>query len=469
LTHWRLGKGVDFEFAAGTILGPHRALVIVSFDPADPAKQAKLATFRSTYGISPAVAIVGGFSGQLHDLGEKVQLQRPDSPPLEDPTLYPPLLEDEVVYSSAWGGNGNGQSLRRVGTGLWGDDPASWTGATPSPGLLNPSQAAVIGQYVFYNKSAFDGNTAGADPLDDNAIATDKQALFAGAKATLRNYTSYSRGINGIMVDIANPSDTPTAADFEFRVGNSNQPGTWTLLATPPSSVTTRSMGGGVTRVTILWDDNVIQKQWLQVKVKKDNLGLAADEAFYFGNAIGESGNDPSNAVVDLQDDLAARAHKTAFTPAPITNPYDFNRDRRVNATDELIARNNHSGTPLQLIDLAGAGQGFAPAAVVSAPATLVPALQIGKALPTSVGIVVSAGSAAGLTSRQALPGILASAPKPAAHDAVLTASQTSRGTEAWSSAWAWLAEFEQVRTKKPSAKKDFGNAEAVDIVLAAY
>ena len=141
-----------------------------------------------------------------------------------------------------------------------------------------------------------------------------------------------------------------------------------------------------------------------------------------------------------------------------------------MNATDELIARYNHSGTsPLQLIDLGGAGQGFAPAAVVSAPAITVPVFQIGKALPTSVGIVVSPGGAAGLTSQQALPSVLGASPKPAAHDAVLTASLTSRGMEAWSSAWAWLAEFEQVRTKKPSSKKDLGNAEAVDNVLAAY
>jgi len=468
LTHWHLDKGIHFDFAAGTVLGPHRTLVIVSFDPTDPAKQGKLATFRSTYGIGPAVAIVGGFSGELSDLGEKVQLQRPDSPPLEDPTLYPPLLEDEVVYSSTWGAGGSGQSLRRVGTGLWGDDPASWTAATPSPGLLNPTQPAVIGQYVFYNKSAFDGNTAGADPLDDNAIATDKQALFAGGKATFRNYTSYSRGINGIMVDIANPSGTPTAVDFEFRVGNNNQPGTWPLLATAPKSVATRSMGGGVTRVTLIWDDNVIQNQWLQVEVKKDNLGLAADEVFYFGNAIAESGNDPGSAVVDLQDDLAARAHKTAFTPAPITNPYDFNRDRRVNATDELVARYNHSGTPLQLIDLVGAGQGFAPA-VVGALVTPVPAFQIGSALPTSVGIVVSPVASAGATSSQAVPTIAVPTAKPAAHDAVLAAGQKSGGAEAWSSAWAWLAEFEQAPAKKPSSKKDRGNAEAVDIVLAAY
>ena len=66
---------------------------------------------------------------------------------------------------------------------------------------------------------------------------------------------------------------------------------------------------------------------------------------------MGESGNDPSNAVVDSQDELAALTHQTGFALAQINNPYDYSRDRRVNSTDELIARNNPTGAvPLQLI-----------------------------------------------------------------------------------------------------------------------
>ena len=80
---------------------------------------------------------------------------------------------------------------------------------------------------IFYNNSKFDGHpgyTSG-DPAaiyDDNAIATDKKALLPDHMATLANYTSYSRGINGIMVDILgleNPSGL-NATDFQFKVGN---------------------------------------------------------------------------------------------------------------------------------------------------------------------------------------------------------------------------------------------------------
>ena len=262
--------------------------------------------------------------------------------------------------------------------------------------LAPPLPASVVGRYVFYNNSAFDGGSAGADLRDDAAIATDKRALLPGGQATFANYTSYSRGINGIMVDIhalANPSGL-TPADFLCRVGNDNHPegAGWTAATAP--SVAVRDIGTGVTRVTLTWPDNTIKNQWLQVTVRHGNTGLPADDVFYFGNAVGESGNNAADAVVDLADELAVRSHKTGFTPAPVTNPYDFNRDRRVNATDELLARYNHSGAdPLQLIDLADGG----------------------------------------------LPLI-------AAHAALEPAPQDPA---AWSLSWAWLCEYESPRAKK--------------------
>ena len=133
LTHWRLRKGVDFDFAAASTLGPHQAVVVVPFDPADSVL---LTAFRSAYLIDSSVTLVGPYSGHLSDVGQKVQLQRPDDPPLEDPTLYPGLLEDEVRYASAWGGAGTGSSLNRSELTGWGDSLASWTTAAPTPGTV---------------------------------------------------------------------------------------------------------------------------------------------------------------------------------------------------------------------------------------------------------------------------------------------------------------------------------------------
>ena len=66
---------------------------------------------------------------------------------------------------------------------------------------------------------------------DDNAIATDKTAYLPGSgAATFANVSSYTAGINGIMVDISGTHGTLTANDFIFKVGNNNSPNAWTTV-----------------------------------------------------------------------------------------------------------------------------------------------------------------------------------------------------------------------------------------------
>src|SRR5690349_13924748 len=63
--------------------------------------------------------------------------------------------------------------------------------------------SSVVGESIFYNNSTFDGNNASVNSSDDAAVASDKQALLPGDTATFENYTSYSKGINGIIVDVS--------------------------------------------------------------------------------------------------------------------------------------------------------------------------------------------------------------------------------------------------------------------------
>ena len=222
-------------------------------------------------------------------------------------------------------------------------------------GVVPVEDAAVVGRHVFYNRSTFDGNDPLPNAGDDAAIAPDKVALLPDQTAMSANYTSYSRGINGIMIDIAGLAGTPTAADFEFKVGNSNDPDTW-ATAPAPASITVRFGEGtdGGDRVTLIWDDNAIQKSWLQVTVKATaNTGLAEDDVFYFGNAIGETGNSEAEALVNANDVVGTRDNPHGpFNRAMIDDAYDFNRDRLVNATDVILARDNQTSpfTMLKLI-----------------------------------------------------------------------------------------------------------------------
>ncbi|NQU19676.1 MAG: VCBS repeat-containing protein [Candidatus Nealsonbacteria bacterium] len=212
----------------------------------------------------------------------------------------------------------------------------------------------VKARQIFYNNSTFDG---------DNAVALDKQALLPGQTASFANYTSYSRGINGLMIDLADlPAGvTPGPADFLFHIGNDDTPGNW-LAAAEPESVTFHPGAGtgGSDRVTIIWDDGAIRNTWLQVTVLDTILGLAGNDVFYYGNAVAEAGNSTTDARVTTTDLLLARNNpRSLLDEISVTFPYDFDRDGHVNATDVLFARNNQTNflSALNLIDLTGAAE----------------------------------------------------------------------------------------------------------------
>ena len=231
-----------------------------------------------------------------------------------------------------------------------------------------PPPAEVVGRHVFYNNSTWDDPGEGRS--DDDAIAPDKVALLPGETATFANYTSYSAGINGVMVDLDGMADGTglSVDDFLFHVGNNSDPAGWATAAAP-SSITVRPGEGvdGSDRITLIWDDNLIEKQWLQVTVLDTaNTGLLEPDVFVFGNAIGESGNSTSDARVNAFDMLAARDNQR--DPAPIDFFVDFNRDARVDNADVVIARNNftHSQNALLLITVPAS-----KAMVVPEPSTL--------------------------------------------------------------------------------------------------
>ena len=262
----------------------------------------------------------------------------------------------DVVFRTLGFYGGRGTSQGSMDELRLGD---TYAAVTPIP--------VVRSRHIFYNDSAFDGNDGNANPQDDDAIATDKTALLARETGAFANYTSYEKGINGIMVDIANPAGTPTTADFEFKVGNDNNPAGWSdVSATPTVAVRPGEGFNGSDRVTIVWDDNVIENQWLQVTVLAANLGLAKNDVFYFGNAVGETGNSDSDARVSVVDLLLTRNNpRGILEPAGIDCPYDFNRDGRVNATDVLLARNSQTGfaDALKRIDPWGAAAAAEPVA----------------------------------------------------------------------------------------------------------
>jgi hypothetical protein len=212
--------------------------------------------------------------------------------------------------------------------------------------VLAPAAAEVVGRQVFYNNSAYDGRSAAADARDDGAVAADKEALLPMQTATFANVTSYTRGINGVLLDVRNVpggvAPALSAADFAFKAGLTGDPAMWPD-APPPSGVTVRRGAGtdGSDRVTLTWPDGAIRNKWLRIQVLANGrTGLTSPDVFYFGNLSGETGTASVNGafMVNAQDLRAVRA-RVVTRNVGINNRYDFNRDRVTNALDVAAVR----------------------------------------------------------------------------------------------------------------------------------
>ena len=211
----------------------------------------------------------------------------------------------------------------------------------------------VVGRYVFYNESTFDGGDPAAEAADDNAIAPDKfpllhsrdaVELFPAQQPMFRNYTSYDKGLNGVMVDIWNLPEVPanpgsfliTASDFTFESWGAG----WETNVSPPT-VVPRQLEDGVTRVTLTWSENdAVKDNWLKVKVLANpNTGLEHDDIFYFGSLRGDvDGLVFGNAIflTTSADETAVDNNRTAS--ATIENRYDLDRDGDVDDADVDVA-----------------------------------------------------------------------------------------------------------------------------------
>lgn len=217
--------------------------------------------------------------------------------------------------------------------------------------VSNLNDAVISSRQLYYDGSSFDGST------DFDAVATDKQFLVNGETATFANYSSYWAGLNGVVLELNDLNGTPTLANvgdyFEFRVGNDDTTGDWAAAPVPVDVVYESNVGSnGIDRVFLKWADNAIENTWLQVNVLSGNTtGLASADQFYFGNVIGETGNDSNNAIVNLLDLAGTRDNQSGFGSAAIINEFDFDRSGKVNLIDIAIVRQNQSGfSPVNLI-----------------------------------------------------------------------------------------------------------------------
>ncbi len=143
---WRIEGAVEYAFPPGVALSPGSYLLVVGIDV--QADQKGLTAFQFRYGLDTEVTILGPYTGKLDNIRDRISLLKPEPPllpPSPDAGLVPYVLVDEINYSSAipWptDANGGGQSLQRVVSQEYGDDPINWEAASPTAGQINPGGA----------------------------------------------------------------------------------------------------------------------------------------------------------------------------------------------------------------------------------------------------------------------------------------------------------------------------------------
>jgi hypothetical protein len=137
---WRLDGAVDYIFPANTSINAGGRLLIVGFDPTTDI--GRLNAFKTVYNTGPITAgvdIVGPWSGNLSNSGERLTLKMPETPDApDDPVCWANV--DEMIFSdvSPWPtmADGSGAALQRIYADQYhsGNDPANWEADSPTPG-----------------------------------------------------------------------------------------------------------------------------------------------------------------------------------------------------------------------------------------------------------------------------------------------------------------------------------------------
>jgi len=127
MIRWRMTDGIEFKFPRTLTLPAGGCVVLVN----------DAATFAALYPDVPAgVPVLEWDSGNLNNAGEKVELSMAGDQEWEEDRYW--IRLDRVNYENGWpwptAADGQGQSLTRIDPTAYGNDPANWTAADPSPG-----------------------------------------------------------------------------------------------------------------------------------------------------------------------------------------------------------------------------------------------------------------------------------------------------------------------------------------------
>jgi hypothetical protein len=239
MTNWEITGGIDYAFDDNFTLDPGVPIVVLSFNPDNLDNAARVTAFRDYYNIGAEVLLLGGWSGKLDNGGETIRLMRPDAASPQDPTFLPLLIEDIVRYDDEgdWPTtpDGSGDSLTRDQLLAWSDTPQNWLGATPTPGLVDTTDAPPTVVDFDWNVDKLDPPDLpqGAQPAnwnDQHSLLANLQVRFSEPVAvSLNNFVLTNLGVNAPaevdeIIDISNAILTSSSDIVRIDLGNVTLP-----------------------------------------------------------------------------------------------------------------------------------------------------------------------------------------------------------------------------------------------------
>lgn len=161
-------NGLGFEFPAGVSVQPKQVVIVANVDPS---------VFQAEYGVFNGVQVFGPFPGSLDNAGERITIERPDSPDdLGGGEIFVPYIDvDSVPYKvdQPWPVPDQGSSIEKVGRTHFGQDPGNWEVSllqAGSPGMVQDLDFSTWLR-IHFNDSEITSNLVGLeDDFDGDGV-----------------------------------------------------------------------------------------------------------------------------------------------------------------------------------------------------------------------------------------------------------------------------------------------------------
>ena len=237
-------------------------------------------------------------------------------------------------------------------------------GGTSSVSFTVTAKVAVPNQQIYHKGSSFAGTSVDA-AIDPGKILARPGA--APLPLSYANLINSSRGLNGIVIDVAGLVDTSlSAADFSFKMSPQggydetlNPPSAWAAAPVPTAIVVTPGTATIPARVRLEWPDNAIANRWLQVAVLANaRTGLDTAALSYVGHLQGEVNGQVSNGRFRVTAaDLTPVSGQIGAT-VTVGSVLDIVKDGRIRNTDITAVSSQIGVRELRLITIPAAGSG---------------------------------------------------------------------------------------------------------------